>query len=203
MTESNPVRPTGNPYTDMKIASEHRVLLAGAAGRPPVTVIRPGDVYGPGSVPWTIRPVQMMRARQFAHLGDVGVLSPVYLDDVVTGGLAAARSEAGVGQVFHLSSGVRVAPSEFFGRYAAMLRVRVPTLPHVAVCWVLAPALGAAFGLAGRDAPISSRTLEYVTHPGTYSITKARELPGWEPVVDLDAGMRRTEAWLRVEGLLG
>jgi nucleoside-diphosphate-sugar epimerase len=193
--EDSPVCPTGNPYTDTKIASEHLALQAAAQGRP-VTVVRPGDVYGPGSVPWTVRPVQMLQKRQLAAFS-AGVLSPVYVDDVVAGGLAAATSDRGLGEVFHLSSGVGVPAREFFGHYARMTGRRLPVLPLPLVRGLATP-----LGLLGDRAPLSRRTLEYVTHPGTYAIGKARELLGWEPAVDLDEGMRRTELWLREQGLL-
>lgn len=193
VTEDAPVQPTGNPYTDTKIASEHLALQAAAAGRA-VTVVRPGDVYGPGSVPWTIRPVEMLKRHQLAAFSG-GVLSPVYVDDVVAGGLAAARSDAGLGQVFHLSGGVGVPPAEFFGHYARMLGRRLPVLPLPVVRAAAAP-----LSLLGDRAPLSRRTLEYVTHPGTYSIAKARDLLGWEPEVDLEEGMRRTRSWLQENG---
>ena len=45
--------------------------------------------------------------------------------------------------------------------------------------------------------------ITYLTRTGTYSIDKARRELGYEPKVDLAEGMRRTEAWLREEGLLG
>lgn len=47
--ERYPVRPDGNAYVDTKIASEQVVLQAHAAGEIECTVLRPGDVYGPGS----------------------------------------------------------------------------------------------------------------------------------------------------------
>ncbi len=193
--EDSPVQPTGNPYTDTKIASEHLALQAAAAGAA-ITVIRPGDVYGPGSVPWTIRPVQLLAKRQLAAFS-AGVLSPVYVDDVVDGGVLAATHDAGVGQVFHLSGGVGVSPAEFFGHYARMTGRRLPVLPLPLVRAAAGP-----LGLLGERAPLSRRTLEYVTHPGTYAIAKAERLLGWTPAVDLDEGMRRTEAWLRAQGLL-
>ena len=42
----------------------------------------------------------------------------------------------------------------------------------------------------------------YLARPGGYSIEKARRLLGYDPRVDLDEGMRRTEAWLREQRLL-
>src|SRR3954451_19733722 len=54
--EDAPTRRTGAPYVDTKAASAELARRRGA------TVIRPGDVYGPGSVPWVIRPIETMRA---------------------------------------------------------------------------------------------------------------------------------------------
>jgi nucleoside-diphosphate-sugar epimerase len=62
--ERHPVRPTGACYGDTKIAAEQVVLQAHAAGEVVATILRPGDVYGPGSRPWTILPVEMLHKRQ-------------------------------------------------------------------------------------------------------------------------------------------
>jgi nucleoside-diphosphate-sugar epimerase len=44
--------------------------------------------------------------------------------------------------------------------------------------------------------------MRYFMRTGTYSIAKARRELGYEPAVDLAEGMRRTELWLRDQGLL-
>ena len=49
-------RTYGIPYIDTKSASDRLACRRGAV------VIRPGDVYGPGSVPWTLRPLELARA---------------------------------------------------------------------------------------------------------------------------------------------
>jgi 2-alkyl-3-oxoalkanoate reductase len=196
VTEDAPVRPTGNPYTDTKIAAEHLALAAAAAGRP-VAVVRPGDVYGPGSAQWTVRPVAMLQARRMAA-PSTGVLSPVYVDDVVRGIALATTTGGADGHAVHLSGERGVPTAEFFGHYARMLGRRLPVLPVPVLRGAAAP-----LGLLGRRAPLSLRTLEYVTHPGSYSIARAERLLGWRPHVDLDEGMRRTRAWLHEQGLLG
>ena len=60
-------------------------------------MIRPGDVYGPGSVPWMVRPLELARRGQARRPrpGD-GVMLPVYVDDLVEAILAGAeRGEPG------------------------------------------------------------------------------------------------------------
>ena len=90
--ESWPVRPTGVAYSDTKIASEQVVLQAHAAGEIEVTVVRPGDVYGPGSRPWTILPLEYLRRRRFVlPARGRGIHSPIYVDDLVAGIIRAAE----------------------------------------------------------------------------------------------------------------
>src|SRR5206468_3894419 len=83
--ESGPMRGEGNPYCETKIESERAVLSLDSRDFG-VAVIRPGDVYGPGSVPWIARPLAMMqKGRFFLPDGGRGVINPVYVDNLVDG----------------------------------------------------------------------------------------------------------------------
>ena len=53
--------------------------------------------------------------------------------------------------------------------------------------------------LRGARNEVTPAAIDYFMRRGTYSIARAREVLGYEPAVDLDEGMRRTEAWLRSE----
>ena len=197
--ERYPLRPNGVPYVDTKIASEQAVLQAHAAGEVACTIVRPGDVYGPGSQFWTVTPVREIAARRMVlpAMGR-GIVSPVYVDDLVEGvGLAAERPEA-AGQVFTLTGGPGVEIRDFFGRYARMLGKRtVPVAPTRAVV-----AMASTLGRVARDSEVTPAAVRYLARTGGYSIDKARSLLGYEPAVDLDEGMRRSEEWLRNEGFL-
>jgi nucleoside-diphosphate-sugar epimerase len=189
--EHHPVRPDGHEYVDTKIASEQVALQAHAAGEVPVTVIRPGDVYGPGSVPWTFWPVVGIQGGTFAIPDDGSHLfSPVYVDNLVDGLVLAAASEAASGHVLTLSDGRAVSNVEFFGHYYRMLG-REPELRPAAE-------VAERFAAAG----VGADTVDYLLRRHTYSNAKARTMLGWEPLVDLDEGMARCEAWLREVGLL-
>jgi nucleoside-diphosphate-sugar epimerase len=201
--ERHPVRTDGNAYVDTKVASEQVVLQAHAAGELGCTVIRPGDVYGPGSRPWAILVVEAIKARQFVlpAMGR-GVFSPVYVENLIDGVVLAASHPAASGQVFTITDGVGVSCREFFGHYYRMLGRRgpicLPTGPAVA----LARSIGALERARGRETEVGAATMLYFARSGTYSIEKARRVLGYEPKVGLEAGMRKTEAWLREQGML-
>jgi 2-alkyl-3-oxoalkanoate reductase len=200
--ESGPVRMTGNPYTDTKVSAEHQALAIAASGDLGVTVIRGGDVYGPHSQRWTVRPVELLRRNLFILYdnGD-GILSPTYIDDLVAGTMSAATHPDARGQIFHITGGEGVTAKEFFGHYAAMLGKGMRSLPSLAARGLTVPVDIVSRGL-GWQPPFSTRAVEYITHPGTYSIAKAQQLLGWEPRVSLEEGMLRTRTWLEETGLV-
>ncbi|RDI46726.1 NAD-dependent epimerase/dehydratase family protein [Nocardia mexicana] len=203
VTEEHPVRPDGNPYVDTRVAAEQVVLQAHAAGRLPVTIVRPADVYGPGSRPWTVLPVAMIKADRFVlpAMGR-GIFSPVYIDDLVDGILLAADSPHAVGQVFTLGGGVGVSCAEFFGHYYAMLGRRGPIVVPTPVALALARAMSTAARVCRADSEANPTAVRYLCRTGTYSIEKARRTLGYEPKVDLTEGMTRVRRWLADTGRL-
>ncbi|RMG89108.1 MAG: NAD-dependent epimerase/dehydratase family protein [Chloroflexi bacterium] len=201
--ETAPVMPTGNPYVDTKIASEHAVLAAHAAGEVACTIIRPADIYGPGSRPWTIVPVEMIKKGLFllpAH--GQGLFRPVYIDDLVRGVMMAAESELGIGQIFILGGEQVVTCEQFFGCYYRMLGKGRPPATNTAVAIAIAEIGRFIFGLLGRQTELGRGAMEMLAKKTTVSNEKARRLLGWQPEIDLDEGMRRTEVWLRERHLL-
>lgn len=203
VTEEHPVRLLGVPYVDTKIASEQVVLQAHAAGQMAVTVVRPGDVYGPGSQPWIVKPLrELERGRLVLPAGGRGIHSPIYIDDLVDGIVAAAESPAAAGQVITLSGGRGVSTGDYFGRLASMLgqrRVRTAPTP---LLLALTAAVARAERLGGTPGEINPSAIRYLTRTGTYSIAKARAMLGFEPKVALEEGMSRSEAWLHAQGIL-
>lgn len=203
VTEEHPVRLLGVPYVDTKIAGEQVVLQAHAAGELAVTVVRPGDAYGPGSRPWILMPLrELQRRRLVLPARGRGIHSPVYIDDLVDGIAAAAASQAAAGQVITLTGGRGVSTGEYFGRIASMIgRPRVRSAPTRALL-AFAGLQATVERLKGTPDELNPNAVRYLTRTGTYSIAKARRLLAFEPRVGLEEGMRRSEEWLRAQGIL-
>lgn len=200
--ETYPVRVDGDVYTDTKVNSEAVVLAAHAAGEIDVTVIRPGDVWGPGSV-WVRSPIAEMRKLTGFPLpdGGNGIFSPVYIDNFVDGLVLTVASQDAVGQVLIITDGIGVRCGEFFGRMAAMCHGRIPTMP-IGVAAPAADVLGAVLRRLGQKTDLSAGNMWMLNRPGTYSIDKAKKLLGYQPLVSFDEGMANVESWLRAENLI-
>jgi nucleoside-diphosphate-sugar epimerase len=201
--EASPVRPNGVHYVDTKIASEQVVLAAHAAGEIPCTIVRPGDVYGPRSRPWTTEPVRLLKEKSLVlPAGGRGIHSPVYVDDLVEGIELAATIPEAAGHIFILTGPEHVAIGEFFGHYSRMLGIDPPRTAPAALARSAARAIDAAARLRGRRSEVTAAAVDYLMRRGTYSIARAGEALGYQPGHELDAGMARTEEWLRAEKLV-
>jgi nucleoside-diphosphate-sugar epimerase len=198
--ERYPVRWTNVPYPDSKIASEQVVLQAHAEGRITATIVRPGDVYGPRSRAWAVIPAQLIRQRRFTLPGaGRGIFSPVYIENLLDGVVAAAEAPAAAGEVFTLTDGVGVANRDFFAPYAELVGRRLITLPTPLAIGGAALVQQAARRRPG-DNDINPASVRYLLRRGTYSNQKARRVLDWEPRVGVAEGLERTVEWLRAEG---
>lgn len=187
--ESAPLTPTGAPYTDTKIAAEHAVLAVASEHRLAVTIVRPGDVIGPGSVPWVERPCELLRRGRFVLVdGGRWPMSPVHVDDVVDGILLAAVLPQAAGRAYNLA-GPPVPARRFFAVHAGHVGTRLRSVPRPV-------ALGAAHlavrvaGLTRRPAPFAPAAVEYVTHRGGYATDRARAELDWQPRTPWEPGLR-------------
>jgi nucleoside-diphosphate-sugar epimerase len=201
--ERTPVRPNGVPYVDTKIASEQVVLAAHAAGELPCTIVRPGDVYGPRSRPWTLEPIRLLKSKQLVlPAGGRGTHSPVYVDDLVDGIVRAGASPEAAGGIFILTGAEHPTIGDFVRYYCDMLGVPPTRTAPTRVVRTIARGLDAAGRVRGERSEVTPAAVDYFTRRGTYSIRHAREVLGYDPRHDLTSGMRSTESWLRAEGLL-
>ena len=201
--ETYPVHVDKDVYTDTKVNSEAVVLAAHAAGEIDVTVIRPGDVWGPGSV-WVRVPLEEMAKPTGFPIpdGGRGIFSPVYIDNFVDGMvLVLAKPEETSGQIFNITDGIGIPCSEYFGRLAEIGGGKVVKLP-VRIAAPLADAVGGLIRKLGTHSDLAAGTMYMLNRKGTTSIEKARSKLGYEPLVSFDEGFAKVEKWVAAEGLV-
>ena len=131
-----------------------------------------------------------------------GVFTPVYIDNLVDGVLAAAQRPEGAGQVFTVFDGEEVTTREFFGRYYRMLGRRGPPVLPTSVVVAMTAIESRIAHARGTATERNPTTVRYLARTGGYSGDKARRMLDFHPQIDLDEGMRRTENWLRSQKLI-
>jgi len=188
--EDAPLRTVGIPYLDTKSASD-RVARRGGA-----IVIRPGDVYGPGSVPWTVRPLQLAREGRLAiPAPGTARMLPIFVDDLVEAVLLGAL-KGEPGRAYAAWSGEDVSFRDYFERLLASAsdggRLRVLPAPILQAASALSAAAARARGVAPELGP---NALTFVDRRGSVSNERIRRELGWSPLVSLDEGLERIGSW--------
>lgn len=191
-------------YGVAKGASEHLVLAAHAAGEIACTIVRPGDVYGPGSRAWLSEPLKLAKAGMLL-LPDEGRgrWTPVYIEDLLDGVMLAAGLPQAIGHIFHISSQSSVSVAEFFANHWrwAGRKGTPPSLP-LWLAVVVTRLLWGGNRLLQRDNEAGPDAMYMLARSGGISIDKARRVLGYQPKISLEQGLRHSETWLRETGQL-
>jgi nucleoside-diphosphate-sugar epimerase len=201
--ETTPCQPCGNLYCDTKLAAEKAVWAAHQEAGLPVVVIRPANVYGPYSNPWTLRPIKLVNSGQMMLInGGTGLCNYVYIDNLVDATLAATKRDKSVGEVYLVSDGRAVIWKEFFGYYGTM--AGKPNIRSVPKWLGKAIALGmeVTSKLDGKPPKLTREAVGFLTRKARFSTEKARRELGYQPRISLEEGMKLTEQWLREAGYL-
>jgi dihydroflavonol-4-reductase len=200
--ETAPYAP-GDIYQATKAEAERLALDFHRRRGVPVTIVRPGAIYGPGET----RFLKLFRAIARGRYAVVGsgrtFYHPVFVDDLVDGFLLALDRPEAVGEPFLICGPSYASQSELAALIAKhtggrVLPFRIPARP---IQWAgdLVEAVCVPLGL---EPPLHRRRVDFWTKSRAFTIDKARRLLGYEPKVDLDEGIARTAASYREAGWL-
>ncbi|MEM1415826.1 MAG: NAD-dependent epimerase/dehydratase family protein, partial [Myxococcota bacterium] len=185
------------PYFQTKARSERAVRDVAARTGLPVAVIRPGDVYGPGSVPWVERPLALMRQRQPVLIdGGRGLMAHCHVTNLALAIERALERPEAVGEVMIVHDGPHTTYADYLGRLAEVAGAPAPRAISKRLAMTLAGAAEAA-ARVGVTPPLTRGAVAYVTRRSTYRTDRAREVLDWSPRVGLDVGMQQLRKALR------
>lgn len=196
VTEDGPLCGEKNAYCQTKIEAEKALLELNDPANFGIIILRPGDVYGPGSIPWIVRPLVMMRQRLFAYANEGrGVINHTYIDNLIDAIFLAIEKET-YGEIFNVTDGQETTWKDYFTRLADMAGLPAPfSLPKDELKLFLQLRYQGQ-KLFRKQADILPEVVDFMTRPYAYSITKAQKLLSYQPTVDLEEGMRRTQEWV-------
>jgi nucleoside-diphosphate-sugar epimerase len=203
LDEDQPVHADGGSYVLTKLASEHTVLAAQARSSLELVIIRPGDVYGPGSRPWIILPLEAINKGQFMlPAKGEGFFRPIYIDDLVRGIALAVSTQEASGEIFNLSCEGYISTKEFFSHHYQWKNKRGPMVVSTKLALFAAAAATRIANLTGGVNEASAATITQLCTKSWFSIAKAERILGWKPEVSFDEGIERSRLWAAEQGLI-
>jgi nucleoside-diphosphate-sugar epimerase len=178
-------------YARSKQAADRLAMMAIRDGAP-VTVVRPGLLYGPGRVPPLGRRV-MRVGPFFVVFASPGYLLPLaYVDNAADAIALALSAERAKGRTYTIVD-EHVPQREHLERYRELSGDRgIPFYPPLGIVRAAASAVERSAGLLGRRAPVTRHQVERTLVSATFDVRRATEELGWKPRVSLRDAMHRT-----------
>jgi dihydroflavonol-4-reductase len=198
--ESYPPRPL-LVYDRAKLEGERSALRFAETGME-VVVVRPGWAYGPRD-PRTFKLIKAIHDGRFVLAGrGTGRQTPVYIDDLVDG-LLAASTRGARGAIYHLAGQEIMTVGEMARTIAAACGKRIPRF-HLPLfpARIGAFLLEKTFSLWGKEPPLSRPKLSFFIHSKPLSTARARADLGFRPSTNFQTGIGRTVAWYKEQGWL-
>jgi nucleoside-diphosphate-sugar epimerase len=189
------------PYEISKLAGEK--IVRELSGDLEYVIIRPTWVYGP-RCNRTLKLFQAIHRKKFIKVGSKPTYRhPIYISDMLLGFEQAAHSQNAVGQTLIVGSNEAVLLDELIAGITSALRsdfkpVTVPLFIMQPVCY----AVEMLFGVLGKEPPFSTRSLKFFTESSAFDISRAKQVMGFEPQVEIDEGLKLTAEYFAGEGLL-
>lgn len=198
MDETHPVDTAQRAvYGRTKALGEERVANVADEYALPVVIVRPGIVYGPGSLGWSLRMVQFVRRGVPVIFGDgKGHAHPVFIENLVDGLLLTAMKDEAAGMAFNFVDQA-VSWRRWFEDYGEMCGRKPRRLPMWPARLALLVAEQLPMGLS-----VDRNLMAFYDNRSVYPIGRARRLLNYRPRVDLRQGMASTETWLHQEDAL-
>jgi len=166
-----------SPYSASKIGADKLAESYYCAYGLPVVTLRPFNTYGPRQSSRAIVPTIIAQALSSdeVHLGNTGPSRDLtYISDTVEGFLRIAQAPGVEGETFNFGTGNEISIAELAQRI---------------------------IGLLGRDVEVvvddeRKRPERSEVQRLLADSSRARQRFGWEPIVSLEEGLRRTIAWI-------
>jgi len=191
-TEDAPFKP-GDIYQETKLEGEQVAVSTAQRVGLPLTVVRPGPIYGPGERRF-LKMIGGVAKGRFLLVGDGSPrFQMVYVDDLVRGLQLAGETPAAVGKTYILAGDEAPTLNELIHEIADVARVpaprvRIPVWP-VWMAGVICEAVCVPFRV---EPPIFRRRVKFFTSNRWFDISRARTELGFAPKIPLRQGLIRT-----------
>ena len=177
--EAHPLHPQ-SPYAATKVGADQLALSFHASFDVPVGILRPFNTYGPRQSARAVIPTIISQLANKSKV-KLGSLSPTrdfsFVQDTANGFLAAAQSDAIVGQTINLGSGFEISVKETAETIAKLMNTKLELVDD-----------------EQRVRPENSEVERLHA-----SIEKAKTLLGWQPelkgLAGFETGLKKTIEW--------
>lgn len=193
----------GDIYQVTKLLGEQKALEYYQETGFPVSVVRPGPIYGVGDLR-LLKLFKLASKSVTPILGDGNIFfNMVYVEDLADIFILASQKEEAIGQVFLGAGPENMRLNDIVDTIAGILnrpqrKIHLPAAPFQLagdMCEKVCIPLGI-------EPPIYRRRVDFFTKSRSFTIDKSRRLLGYDPKFNYAKGLAVTAEWYKDQHLL-
>ena len=194
----------GDPYIDTKIEAEKNVWKFSEFGMP-ITVLRPGFMYGPRDRRFMKRILEKLRTNGFIFIGSgENKLNLNYAGNLADAVVLASKTDDSIGQVYNIANDDASLDMKTFIYKVADLWGYDRPQKHmpVPVAKIGTSLMESSARLMNKKEPplLTKTRLKFLSLNLQFDITKAKQQLGFQNNVDIDKGLTITKEWIGKNG---
>jgi len=179
-------------YTQTKLAAEGIVRAAAAEHGLDAVILRPGQIFGPGTETVTPNGVIKIAGQWIVAGAGKRLLPVVYVDDVIDGLLAAETAASARGKTIHLIDPTPLTQNEYL-KWCRPALGKTPILrAPVALLMLVGWMCDVLSGLMKRPLPLSRYKIRSLKPLSPVDVSLAKQVLGWTPETGSKRGLELT-----------
>lgn len=193
--ESCNITKSGWPYADTKIEAEQLVKKYGESANMPFTIIRVGDVIGPGSI-WVKTPVDLIRRRLlFIVNHGEGLMNYLWIDDLLRMIGIILQNKIAIGKTYNVVSGA-ISFDQYFSDLAKILGAARPRSIPFSIAYIFYVLNECLSKILKKRTEQTTNILRYINAKRIILARKAEIDLGWKGQISYTDLMKQINIFL-------
>ena len=192
-------------YTVTKQIAESVLQEAYEESGFPMTIIRPGNIYGPGDTLWVRRPIQaLLNNRLLLVDKGTGIFHHTYIDNLLDALMICTQHSSSLGKTIEITDGDNLTTwATYFNDLAAILgKEPITRTISKKTAQRIGFVMQHLFPLFNLTPWITSFAVDILTNTMIYDIKKVQQIIDYEPKVTYTDAMIRIKEWIESNGVL-
>ncbi|MFO7889645.1 MAG: NAD-dependent epimerase/dehydratase family protein [bacterium] len=201
LNEQSPQLDTPFPYVQTKREAERLVMSYHKEKKIEVTIVRPGDIYGPGDRVSLLKMTSLLEKGTMGYIGGgktIGALT--YVNNLADGLILAGTKKQAAGEAYIITDGKKISWREYFEALTKELNVPAPrfSLPPV-IAGIIANVLEFVYRVfhIKKRPPLTKYLVTHLRGDFHFRIDKAKKMLGYKPSTDFKQAIKETAAWYK------
>lgn len=193
-----------SPYSQTKQIAESVLQKAYEKTGFPITIIQPGNIYGPGDTTWVTRPIYAINHNHL-HLIEhgTGIFLHTYIENLLDALLLCIHEINCIGRTLVITDGDNSTTWAIYFNDLARILGEKPIQKSISkpTATILGFLMEKLFPLFGIKPWISPLAVDILTNKNTYALEETQKIISYEPKVSYPDAIKQIATWIQNEYL--